>query len=266
MPKVVELFRHPVKSFTSERLDELRFVDGRVVGDRVLAFRFADEGAVEDWTWQTKNNYVALANTPGMALLELSFSDESRVLSLKYHGELFAEGSIDSEEDRFDLCEVIGEYVTSLDTNPLVGHPERVPLKLVGDGRQPVFHDTAAGGLTIYSSESLKSLESQMGTEVDGRRFRSNVVIDGIEAWEELSWTGRLSIGDGDYKVVKSVTRCLATHANPVSGERDLQVMDGLVHANGIEAPTFAVRLEPVRQEVETVVRVGDPVVVGQRV
>ena len=263
MPRVVELYRHPVKSFTPERVDELRVVGGRVVGDRVLAFRFANKGSVNDWKWQTKHNYVALVNTPGLALLELSFNDASRLLSLNYQGEPFAEGSIDSEEDRFDLCEAVGEYVTSLDANPLVGHPERVPLKLVGDGRQGLFHDTATGGLTVYSVESLNSLESHMDTEVDGRRFRANVVIDDIEAWEELSWTGRLSIGDGEYKVVKAVTRCLATHANPVSGERDLQIMESVVHANGIEAPTFAIRLEPVDSEIKTSIKVGDPVVAG---
>ncbi len=263
MPKVVELFRHPVKSFTPERLDELRVAGGRVAGDRVLAFRFANKGPVDDWEWQTKHNYVALVNTPGLALLELKFTDETRVLSLNYRGELFAAGSIDSEEDRLGLCEAVGEYVSSLDTNPLAGYPERVPLKLVGDGRQGLFHDTAAGSLTLYSAESLKSLESHMGAGVDGRRFRTNVVIDDIDAWEELSWSGQVSIGDGDFRVVKAVTRCLATHANPVSGERDLEILDGLVHANGIEAPTFAIRLEPVQYEIEARVRVGDPIVAG---
>jgi len=263
MPKVVELYRHPVKSFTPERRRELRVVDGRVAGDRVLAFRFANKGPADDWKWQTKNNFVVLVNTPGMALLELGFDEVSRVLSLRFDGELFVEGSIDSEEGRTDLCEAVGEYVTSLDDNPLVGHPERVPLKLVGDGRQGLFHDTAAGGVTVYGAESLKALESQIGAPVDGRRFRTNVVVDGTEAWEELGWTGRLSIGEGEYRVVKPITRCLTTHANPVSGERDMQIMDGLVHANGIEAPTFAVRLEPVTRGSTTSITIGDRVVVG---
>ena len=263
MSKVVELYRYPVKSFTPERRSELSVVDGRVTGDRVLAFRFADKGSVDDWKWQTKHNFVALVNTPGMALLELGFDDVSRVLSLRFQGELFAEGSINTEEDRIYLCEAVGEYVTSLDDNPLVGHPERVPLKLVGDGKQGLFHDTSAGGVTVHGAESLKSLESQVGAPVDGRRFRTNVVIDGVEAWEELGWTGRISIGDHEYRVVNPVTRCLTTHANPVSGERDMQVMDGLVDTNGVEAPTFAVRLEPSRRGLTTSISLGDSVVVG---
>lgn len=263
MPKVVELFRHPVKSFTPELRDELKVVEGRVIGDRVMAFRFANSGPVDDWSWRTKDNYVVLVNTPELVRLQLNFDDSSRVLSLSYQDELFAEGSIDLEEDRLDLCEALGEFVSSLDVNPLVGHPERVPLKLLGDGREGVFHDNAAGSLTLYSAESLKALESHMGTEIDGRRFRANVVIDGIDAWEELAWSGRVSIGDGEFKVVKAVTRCLATHANPESGARDLDILGGLVHANGTEAPTFAVRLEPLRQKDEITIRVGDPIMVG---
>jgi len=261
MPNVVDLYRHPVKSFTPERLDELHVENGKIKGDRVLGFRFADQGAADDWSWRRKINFVALSNSPGIALLELSFNDESRILSLNYAGESFAEGSIDSEEDRFDLSEALREYVSSLDENPLVGHPERVPLNLIGDGRQGLFHDFVNGGVTLYSRASLEALESHMVTEIDGRRFRTNVIIDGVEAWEELSWSGKISIGGKAYKVDQTVPRCLATHANPVNGERDHEIMKSLISANGYETPTFAILLSPVERE--AFIRVGDSVSVG---
>jgi len=259
--RVVDLYRHPVKSFTPERLDQLHVVDGKIQGDRVLGFRFADQGSPNDWSWRRKSNFVALSNTPGIPLLELSFDDDSRVLTLKYENEIFTEGSIDSEEDRLDLSEAVGEFVTSLEVNPLVGHPERVPLNLIGDGHQGLFHDSQDGGVTLHSVESLKALESHMSTTLDGRRFRTNVVIEGVEAWEELAWTGQISIGSGVYEVSKRVPRCLATHANPVNGERDHDVMKSLISANGYEEPTFAVRLSPLDER--SVIRVGDAVTVG---
>lgn len=261
MTKVIEMYRHPVKSFTPERRDELRVASGKIVGDRVLAFRFADQGAPDDWEWRQKHNFVALSNTPGMVRLELAFDDQSRILSLKYQGEIFTEGSIDSEEDRTDLSEAVGEFVTSLGTNPLAGHPERVPLNLIGDGRQGLFHDSAEGGVTLYSAESLGALSSHMNTDIDGRRFRANVVVEGVDAWQELSWTGRVKIGESEYEVVKTIPRCLATHANPTDGERDQDVMKDLMSVNGFEVPTFAVRLDPLDDE--AVIRVGDSVTVG---
>ncbi len=261
MIKVVELYRHPVKSFTAERLDELQVVGGKVRGDRVLGFRFADQGAPDDWSWRRKHNYVVLSNSPGIPRIELEYDDESHVLTLNYRGAFFAEGSVDSEEDRVELSEAVAEFVSSLSVNPLVGHPERLPLNLIGDGRQGLFHDFEEGGVTLHSVESVNALTSHMGIRIDGRRFRTNVVVEGVEAWEELSWTGRISIGGTEYEASKLVPRCLATHANPVNGERDLDVMRALTSANGREVPTFAVLLKPV--ESKSVIRVGDSVTVG---
>ena len=49
MPRVVALYRYPVKGFTPERRDELVVQDdGRIAGDRVLAFRFADAATPEE--------------------------------------------------------------------------------------------------------------------------------------------------------------------------------------------------------------------------
>jgi hypothetical protein len=259
--KVVDLYRHPVKSFTPERLDRVEVNGGKVQGDRVLGFRFADQGTPDDWAWRRKINFISLSNTPAMALLDVSYDDDTRTLRLNYEGEMFAEGSIDSEEDRLDLREALGEYVTSLDINPLVDHPERVPLNLIGDGNQGLFHDFEVGGVSLYGKESLKAFESHMGTEIDGRRFRTNIVIDDIDAWEELSWTGRVKIGGSDFAVDRTIPRCLVTHANPVNGERDHEIMKGLIAANGMEIPTFSILLNPLDDD--SVIRVGDSVTVG---
>jgi hypothetical protein len=114
------------------------------------------------------------------------------------------------------------------------------------------------GGVTLYSSESLAALQAFVGTHVDGRRFRTNVVISGVEAWEELSWTGRLCIGDGEFEIEKAVTRCLATHVNPIDGYRDQEIMKSLTEANELNLPTFAIRLKPLN--VDIIIRVGDVV------
>ncbi|MFC7765148.1 hypothetical protein [Leucobacter soli] len=54
MPHVAALYRYPVKGFTPEPLDELVVQrDGRIAGDRVLAFRFADAATPESSTDST---------------------------------------------------------------------------------------------------------------------------------------------------------------------------------------------------------------------
>ena len=71
MPKVIALYRYPVKGFTPEPMERITVLPGgRVAGDRVLNFRFAD-APVADTAWCRKYHGVVLANTPGLARLNV---------------------------------------------------------------------------------------------------------------------------------------------------------------------------------------------------
>lgn len=73
MPQVVALYRYPVKGFTPERCEVVDALgEGRIAGDRVLGFRFADSGVMDD-AWSNKHEFIALVNTPGIARLQLRF-------------------------------------------------------------------------------------------------------------------------------------------------------------------------------------------------
>lgn len=221
--------------------------DGRVEGDRVLGFRFRNAGAPGDIEWQNKHNFVGLVNTPGLSQLFVEFDEENRRLSIHADHFLITDGSIDSQECRARIARRLTDYVLTLEENPLEGHPDRQPAVLVGDGRQPVFHDTPEGLLTLYSKESLVALETRLGcSSLDGRRFRANVVISGVEKpFEEISWAGhRICVGSSEFEVVAPVVRCLVTHANPISGQRDFDILNTLTHHFTPEAPLFGVTLK----------------------
>ena len=54
MPRVVALYRYPLKGFTPEHCNALTVLpEGRVAGDRVLALRFAN-APVADELWCRK--------------------------------------------------------------------------------------------------------------------------------------------------------------------------------------------------------------------
>ena len=58
MPKVVALYRYPVKGFTPERVQQITVLPGgRVAGDRVLNFRFAD-APVANTAWCRKYHVI----------------------------------------------------------------------------------------------------------------------------------------------------------------------------------------------------------------
>jgi len=242
MPRVVALFRYPVKGFTPEACVALTALpEGRIAWDRILGFRFADSSAA-DGAWSKKHEFVALVNTPGLARLRLRFDHRAQHLRILADGAVLVEGELDAGS-RARIASVIAEFVLGLEENPLSGHPERLPLRLVGDGVTPRYHDNEAGQITLHSRESLAAVAAAAGDPaLDELRFRSNIVIEGVNAWDEQDWMGRrLRIGGTAFEVVRQKTRCLATHANPSTGERDMPLMTTLVSAFRQKQPTFAV-------------------------
>ena len=242
MPRVVALYRYPVKGLTPEACETLTVLEeGRIAGDRALGFRFASCTAPDE-AWSRKYEFVALVNTPGLARLEVRLDHRAMRLRLASESAFLAEDALD-ERGRRHVAAALQDYVLALDENPLAGHPERCPLRLVGDGVRPRYQDNEAGQVTLHSRESLAALAAASGDEtLDERRFRTNIVIEGVHPWAEQDWVGRtIRVGGVELDVVKPKVRCLATHANPATGERDLPVMQILVRAFGQREPTFAV-------------------------
>lgn len=264
MPHVVALYRYPVKGYTRELCDALTILpDGRVAGDRVLGFRYADSAAPDD-QWSTKHEFVALVNTPGLARLELRFDHERRRLRIALDGKLLVDEGLD-DQGRQRLAAVMQQYVLGLPENPLSDHPQRMPLRLIGDGVTPRYQDNAGGHTTLHGRASLAALATHMSApDLSEERFRSNVAVDGLDGWEEQRWLGRdVRIGTVEFEAVIPKGRCLATHANPVTGERDLPVMQDLMAAYpGQSRPTFAIGLQTTGTG--GVIRVGDEVCVRE--
>lgn len=264
MPRVVALYRYPVKGFTPEECEALTVLDeGRIAGDRVLGIRFADSEAADD-AWSKKFEFVALANTPGLARLRLQFDHESLKLRISLKDAALVEETL-SDSGRKRIAAAIEDYVLRLDENPLSSHPGRLPLRLVGDGGTPRYQDNEAGQVTLHGRESLAAVAVAVDTpDLSERRFRSNVAVDGLAAWEEQSWVGRkVRIGSVVFNAVMPKGRCLATHANPETGERDLAVMSTLTRVFAREKPTFAIGM--VTDGVGGQIQVGDRVsLIGQ--
>jgi uncharacterized protein YcbX len=260
MPRVIALYRYPVKGFTGQAVESITVLPGgRVAGDRVLNFRFAD-APVADTAWCRKYHGVVLANTPGLARLRLRYDDQTQMVSIIHNNQILADECLDAA-GRCRLVDVITAYVRSLDEQPLKNQPAHLPLKLVGDGTTPRYQDNEAGQVTLHSRESLASAAIALGdAQLDEQRFRDNIVIDGVAAWEEQSWVGRgLRVGEVTFETVLPKVRCLATHANPHTGERDLAVMQTLQRAFAQKEPTFGVGM---LSRSGGLIRLGDAVTV----
>ncbi len=242
MTSVSALYRYPVKGLTAESLDRATVLDsGAVAGDRVLGLLFADAGPAAREGWWPKERFTVLMNTPALARLQARLDETTSRVRIALDGVTLVEAGLE-KAGRARIAAAVTEYVLTLDESPLRGRPERAPLRLVGDGDTPAFQDRGARHVTVMGRPSVDALGEAAGREVDERRFRMNIVLDGIEPWEELSWVGHtIRIGELDFDVTGPVVRCLATHANPESGERDINVMEMLTSAFGQAKPTMGV-------------------------
>jgi len=258
--RVAALYRYPVKGFSREECKALSVLDsGRIAGDRVLGVRFANS-TVPDDAWGTKLEFVALANTPALARLQLEFDHEKLALRIELAGEVLADEALD-DPGRKRIASAIQEYVLALDENPLASNPDRLPLRVVGDGVTPRYQDQAAGYVTLHGRASLASLAAVTTPDLSEHRFRSNIVVHDLDAWEEQTWIGRsVQIGEVKFEVVNAKARCLATHANPLTGQRDLPIMKTLLEVFPAARPTFAIAMTAAR---DGTIHIGDNVIVN---
>lgn len=262
VPVVSALYRYPVKGFTPEARDELVVqADGRVAGDRVLAFRFADAVEPEDAdgleSWP-KSRGLALMDFPALARVALTFDHDERRLRLSVDGSVLAEAGLD-DAGRRELEDAITAFVQESGDARRLDREGVLPLRLVGDGATSRFQDRARGYVSLHGEASVAEVDAAVPAPVDSRRFRSNIVIAGVPPWDELAWRGRIRIGEVAFDVQKPIGRCAAILANPDTGERDARLLRVLTTEFDQAEPTLGILLLPTAGG--GAVRVGDEVV-----
>ncbi len=105
------------------------------------------------------------------------------------------------------------------------------PLRLVAaDPARGAIDRGAAGAVSLISQASVVRLEQLAGDrEVDPRRFRMLIEVDGPAAHEEDEWVGRqIRIGEALVAMRGHVGRCLVTTQDPDTGAADMPVLDML--------------------------------------
>ena len=258
--KVTALYRYPVKGFTPQPCESLTVqADGRVAGDRVLAVRFADSATPEQKDgldhWP-KAKGLCLQDFPTLARLSVGF--DGRTLTFRDRTDndaVLVSAGLDAAGRR-EICDALTGWIRAGPDAKRLQRPGRLPLELVGDGVNSRFQDRPRGFVSLHSEASVAALGEASApvtdAPVDDRRFRSNIVIDGVPAWTELDWAAdgtELYIGGtgGGVHLTarKTVVRCMAVTANPDTGVRDANLLKVLTKEVGQAEPTLGVLLLP---------------------
>lgn len=219
MPLSVDhLYLYPVKGMTAQSVETLAVTpEAGALGDR----RFALARGGTHWdparpTWLKKEALVMLARDVALARLHSTFDAASGVLTLQR----------DTREVlRADITTPAGRAAADAVINVALGPRSDGPARLVEAGPQS-FTDVPQNFVSILHLPSLRDFGQRIGRTVEPGRFRANLVVDGGAPWDEFGWLGQtIQCGTVRLRITKRVNRCTATHVNPQTAERDLQVV-----------------------------------------
>ncbi len=162
-----------------------------------------------------KINFLMLMRDERLATLKTHVDEATHTLTILRDGKQVARGQLSTPLGRKMIEQFLAAYMRA----ELRGAPKIV------SAAGHTFSDVAAKCLHIVNLESLRELERAMATPLNPLRFRPNVVIDGLNAWEEFRWVGKtISVGGAELHVFSRTQRCAATDVDPDSGKRDTAI------------------------------------------
>jgi uncharacterized protein len=219
--RVRGLYHYPIKSCRGTALDEA------VVGTR---------GIVADRTWMVVDdgdNFLTQRELPRMALISPRLDDGVMHISAPGMPELRvgvgAGGARRSVTIWGDQCAAIDQGADAAAWfSGFLGVSCRL-VRFPDDAMRPVDATYAgpedqvgfADGFSflLASRASLQELNRRLAVPLPMNRFRPNIVVDGVEPFEEDTWT-RIRIDGIPFSVVKPCARCAITTVDQNTAER----------------------------------------------
>lgn len=231
--RLIRIARFPVKGLSPQPLEAAELAPGRPLpGDRrfalahgASAFEPAHPG------WQKKAHFLNWARNPRIAALHCVFDASGTRITVADLDPETSLGQIDdadltTREGRAALEALVLEHMDERDTRGRVS---------VVEAPGAWFTDVQNPFISIQNAASLQDLGRHTGGDMfDWRRLRANLLLEGFPAWAERDWIGkRLRIGTAVLQVEEAIGRCVATHINPDTAEKNLPVLDILQQAYG---------------------------------
>ena len=228
MPATVSgLYRFPVKGLSAEEMQavDLKLNEGMPDDRRFALAHGSTQFDRNNPVWQPKTNFLLLQRNERLAVLQTVFDSETTTLKVLRNGKQVAAGQLSQPVGRAIIEDFYSAYM---------GEEKRGKTRLVEMPRGSMFSDHKNPVLSFINLASVKDLERVVGEEIDPIRFRGNILIDGLAAWEEMNWTGmEVSIGTVRFQITEKIDRCGATNVNPSSGERDMNIPKALQRGYG---------------------------------
>ena len=204
----------PVKSLSFQTIKSCNIKkDLGMLNDRLFAFSrgidLEKAKLIEQNPNERKlNDLLTLKNSP--VLNKYNFSYSNNKLSLNLSDKEIISISPDNQEERSLLANKLIELENSLSK----------PIFLLKNNEFPFFDTSNSNkvfnSISLINLNSIADFEKKINKKVEFQRFRANFYIDGIQAWEERNWIGKIiKINNISFKVEKNIPRCVAINLQP---------------------------------------------------
>src|SRR5262249_10488959 len=108
------------------------------------------------------------------------------------------------------------------------------PLRVLPAPGAHRFFDHPQGAVSLINLESVRDLGAKIGMTLNPLRFRANFYVDGWPAGAELvAPKAKVHLGGAVLDLFKPIVRCAATHVDPTTGARDVDLVAALYHHYG---------------------------------
>ena len=217
MAEVCALWRHPIKGHGREALETVDLAEGQTMPwDRRWAV--AHEATKSDGTaWAPCANYSRGSKVAALMAINAQVDEATGKVTLSHP---------DRPEMTFDPDTEAASFLDWV--RPLMPANRAQSTHIHGvPGRG--MTDTDFPSISLINLATHRDLAERMGQELSPLRWRCNIHFDGIAPWEEFNWIGKsLRIGSVEFLVRERIVRCLATTANPETGQRDADTLGAL--------------------------------------
>ena len=216
--RITALATAPVKGMRLQSRDELRLETFGAVDDR--RFFLVDQN----------NRMINARRIRKLSAIVARYDDERRWLSMTFPDGDIVEGEVELAETsgrgffsrELPAALVVGPWAEAL--SAYCGR--QLWLVMVAPGT-PGADRGLGGAVSLMSRKSVARLEQEAGQEVDPRRFRMMIEIDGIAAHAEDAWVGRrLQIGETTVRINGHIGRCIVTVLDPDTGRSDMPTLE----------------------------------------
>lgn len=229
---VEQLFIHPFKGLSPQQCDRVSLQVGHgIPGDRAFALMYNEHHHYPDTKkvpWMKKHNFAMQNDWHKLAALDCSYSTNTNSLTVKHQGVELLIADTASLAGRERIATFFTGYLAGIYPSQGAKHPNRAQLQLVGD-RTTRYPDREAVHISLVSKATIEHLTELAQKIVDVRRFRPNIVVEGVPAWGEFDWVGQeMQLGTARIAIAARINRCLNIDVNPETGERDIALLSKL--------------------------------------